>query len=180
MIEENEDEENIETKEDNKTSKIKQYLTKKNIIIFSIATSIIIIMIICYFIFSSGNKNNIIDNTDLHNQEHNNSNKQATKQEIIYYNLPDFLVNLNAIGNQASFLKFAASLEMSNLDVPKLEAKMPLIKDTFQVYLRELRNEDLQGSAGIFRLRQELLMRINKIMYPIKIHDILFREILVQ
>ena len=57
---------------------------------------------------------------------------------------------------------------------------MPRIMDNFQVYLRELRIEDLKGSAGMYRLREELLTRVNAAAAPAKIQDVLFKEILVQ
>ena len=52
--------------------------------------------------------------------------------------------------------------------------------DNFQVYLRELRVEDLRGSAGVQRLREELLMRVNAAVHPIEVRDVLFKEMLVQ
>ena len=54
------------------------------------------------------------------------------------------------------------------------------IVDSFQVYLRELRVADLKGSAGIYRLREDLLRRVNEAAQPVKINDVLFKEILVQ
>ena len=45
---------------------------------------------------------------------------------------------------------------------------------------RELRKEDLNGSQGVFRLKEELLMRINSSAAPIKVNDVLFKEMLVQ
>lgn len=99
----------------------------------------------------------------------------------IYYDMEEFIVNLNVGGNTPSFLKMTISLELpSESEIPTIEAKMPRIRDSFQVYLRELRQQDLQGSAGMYRLREELLLRINKIVYPAKVNDILFKEILVQ
>ena len=64
--------------------------------------------------------------------------------------------------------------------VPRLQAVMPRIVDNFQVYLRELRVEDLRGSGGIYRLREELLARVNAAAAPIKVVDVLFKEMLVQ
>ena len=99
----------------------------------------------------------------------------------VYYDLEEFIVNLNVGGKRPSFLKMTVSLELAGeLQIPEVEAKLPRIRDSFQVYLRELRADDLQGSAGIYRLREELLLRINKVIYPVKVHDILFKEILVQ
>ncbi|MFQ5467950.1 MAG: flagellar basal body-associated FliL family protein, partial [Kiloniellaceae bacterium] len=48
------------------------------------------------------------------------------------------------------------------------------------VYLRELRIQDLQGSAGLQRLREELLLRVATAAYPAQVRDVLFREMLIQ
>lgn len=98
-----------------------------------------------------------------------------------YYDLPDLIVNLSDAGNKQRFLKLSISLEISKKeDEVKLNTVMPRITDQFQTYLRELRVEDLRGSAGIYRLRQELLARVKVAAAPVKINDVLFREILVQ
>jgi flagellar protein FliL len=101
----------------------------------------------------------------------------------VFYDMPEILVNLNSQGQQRkqNFLKIRVSFELqSPLDVPKVEAVMPRIVDNFQVYLRELRVDDLQGSAGMLRLREELLTRVNAAIKPAKVNDVLFKEILVQ
>ena len=64
--------------------------------------------------------------------------------------------------------------------MPRLAAVMPRIIDNFQVYLRELRVEDLRGSGGIYRLREELLARVNAASAPVRVKDVLFKEMLVQ
>ena len=61
-----------------------------------------------------------------------------------------------------------------------MEKLLPRIIDRFQVYLRELRAEDISGSAGVYRLKEELLGRVNKAIEPAKVSDVLFREMLVQ
>jgi flagellar FliL protein len=105
---------------------------------------------------------------------------QAVAQSV-FYDLPDMLVNLNSPGRRQSYLKIRVSLELGNaLDQPKIEAMMPRIVDNFQVYLRELRVEDLQGAAGVYRLREELLTRVNAAVKPTKVNDVLFKEMLVQ
>ncbi len=99
----------------------------------------------------------------------------------VFYDLPEMLVNLNSAGRKQSFLKIRVSLELQNaLDVSRVEAVMPRVSDSFQVYLRELRVEDLQGSAGMLRLREELLSRVNAVVSPAKVNDVLFKEMLVQ
>jgi len=73
------------------------------------------------------------------------------------------------------------SLELTDgRDISRIESVMPRIMDNFQVYLRELRIEDLKGSAGMYRLREELLTRVNAAIAPAKVQDVLFREMLVQ
>jgi flagellar FliL protein len=99
----------------------------------------------------------------------------------VFMNLPEMIVNLNSGGRRANFLKINIALEVANAaDVPRIEAVMPRIVDNFQIYLRELRVEDLRGSAGMFRLREELLARVNTAAQPARINDVLFREMLVQ
>lgn len=99
----------------------------------------------------------------------------------VFYNLPEMLVNLNTAGRRTSFLKISVSLELENpMDIPRIEAVMPRIVDNFQIYLRELRVEDLRGSAGLYRLREELLARVNNAAQPARVNDVLFKEMLVQ
>ena len=61
-----------------------------------------------------------------------------------------------------------------------LQRILARIVDNFQVYLRELRPEELSGTKGVVRLKEELLVRVNGAVDPIKVYDILFKEILVQ
>lgn len=101
---------------------------------------------------------------------------------LVFFDLPDFLVNLNSGGaKKASFLKLSVSLELEKQeDTARLQAVMPRIVDNFQIYLRELRVDDLRGSGGIYRLREELLARVNAAVAPVKVSDVLFKEMLVQ
>jgi flagellar FliL protein len=57
---------------------------------------------------------------------------------------------------------------------------MPRIMDAFQTYLRELRPSDLEGSAGLYRLKEELTRRVNASIAPARINAVLFKEIVVQ
>lgn len=105
----------------------------------------------------------------------------AHGEPAVYYDLPEMLVNLNSSGRKTNFLKLIVSLELeSDDDIAQLERVLPRIVDNFQVYLRELRIEDLRGSAGVYRLREELLARVNGAGNSIRVHDVLFKEMLVQ
>ncbi len=99
----------------------------------------------------------------------------------IYYDLPELLVNLNSGGTRNVFLRLKVSLEIEDADaIERLDLVLPRIIDNFQVYLRELRLDDLNGSAGLFRLKEELLVRVNVAATPVRINDVLFREMIVQ
>ncbi len=99
----------------------------------------------------------------------------------VYYKIPDMLVNLNSSGRKTGYLKISVSVEVgSEEDALRLETVLPRIVDSFQVYLRELRVEDLSGSAGLQRLREELLTRVSNAAAPTVVRDILFREMLIQ
>ena len=106
----------------------------------------------------------------------------VTAPEGFIFNLPSMTVNLNddgAAGDQ--FLKLTVALEVANEGVMKdIQPRMAKVVDAFQVYLRELRKSDLEGSAGIYRLKEELRRRINVAIFPAQIEGILFKEILVQ
>ena len=107
--------------------------------------------------------------------------EKVDKENAVFFPLEELIVNLNAGGRKSTFLKIRISLELTDGgDISRIESVMPRIMDNFQVYLRELRIEDLKGSAGMYRLREELLTRVNAAAAPAKIQDVLFKEILVQ
>ncbi|MDR3514848.1 MAG: flagellar basal body-associated FliL family protein [Azospirillaceae bacterium] len=120
--------------------------------------------------------------TDEASKKEEKKAEDATKAApAVFFDLPDMLVNLNVTGRRPSFLKMQISLELARQeDVPAVQQVLPRIIDNFQVYLRELRLDDLKGSAGMYRLREELLMRVNGAVEPVKVKDVLFREMLVQ
>ena len=98
-----------------------------------------------------------------------------------FYDLPVMTVNLDTGERRQSFLSLSISLELDSFaDTNAIQQVMPRIIDNFQIYLRELRLEDLRGSAGLYRLREELLRRVNHAVQPGHVRDVLFREMLVQ
>ena len=106
---------------------------------------------------------------------------EESKSKPVYYSLGDMIVNLSGEGKHPHYLKVKISLELADeKDLPLIETIKPRVVDNFQVYLRELRMEDLRGSAGIYRLREELLMRVTEATQPIRVRDVLFQEMLVQ
>lgn len=97
------------------------------------------------------------------------------------FNLPTMTVNLNATGGNASFMKLTIALEVADQSVmTEIQPQLAKVIDAFQVYMRELRLSDLEGSAGIYRLKEELLRRVNLAVFPQHVDAVLFKEILVQ
>ncbi|MGV8833059.1 MAG: flagellar basal body-associated FliL family protein [Devosia sp.] len=97
------------------------------------------------------------------------------------FNLPPMVINLNDEGDGAAFMKLTVALEVANEEMMvEIQPRMAKVIDAFQVYLRELRRSDLEGSAGIYRLKEELLRRVNVAIYPSRVESVLFKEILVQ
>ena len=102
------------------------------------------------------------------------------KAEPVFYDMPDFLVNLSGPPPQ-HYLKMRVALQVKDKEsVPQLELQMPRVMDGFQTFLRELRPEDLEGSRGMLYLKEELLRRLNLATQEPIVSDVLFKEIIVQ
>jgi flagellar protein FliL len=100
---------------------------------------------------------------------------------VVFVDLPDMLVNLNAGGRRLRYLKIAAALEVRGEDQADLVKQfVPRIQDSFQLYLRSIRPEELEGAEGVYRVKEELLARVNDAVHPAKVRDVLIRELLVQ
>ncbi|EAV45328.1 flagellar basal body-associated protein FliL [Roseibium aggregatum IAM 12614] len=105
---------------------------------------------------------------------------QEVQKPVVFYDLPEMTVNLATEG-RTTYLKVRIALEVENRAmIDQIQPYLPRILDAFQIYLRELRPADLEGSAGLFRLKEELLRRINLSVYPARVEGVLFKEILVQ
>lgn len=98
----------------------------------------------------------------------------------ILVDMPEILTNLNVTGRRATFIRLRAKLEVSEADAAAVNAAMPRLMDLFQTYLREMRPEELRGSQGTYRLREELRNRATLAIGTGKVTDVLFVEMIVQ
>jgi len=100
----------------------------------------------------------------------------------VFIDVPEMLVNLvGQPGERVQYLKAKIVLEVKEEKlVEAIKPTMPRVTDIFQTYLRELRPADLNGSAGLFRLREELTRRVNTTISPNQVNAVLFKEIVVQ
>jgi flagellar protein FliL len=101
---------------------------------------------------------------------------------VVFLDMPDVLVNLSGTaGDHTQYLKVKVTLELPDHAMEaQIAPVMPRLMDTFQTYLRELRPTDLDGSAGLYRLKEELTRRVNAAIAPSKVNAVLFKEIVVQ
>ena len=100
---------------------------------------------------------------------------------VTFYTLPDMVVNIQSADGRPTFLKLKLTLEMHDAELAAhLQEESPRMQDMFQGFLRELRPEDLAGSAGSYQLRTEILRRVNLVAAPGKVDAVLIEEMLVQ
>jgi flagellar FliL protein len=131
-----------------------------------------------YFFLSSGTAEADAEHATEATDGHGGTVEAA---HTFIFNLPPMLVNLNNEADGEAFMKLTVALEVANEEMMiEIQPRMAKVVDAFQVYLRELRKSDLEGSAGVYRLKEELLRRVNVAIYPSRVESVLFKEILVQ
>ena len=101
---------------------------------------------------------------------------------VAFFELPDVTVNLASTASERTqYLRLKIVLELADATmVPLVQPLLPRVVDAFQTYLRELRSSDLEGSAGLYRLRDELTRRVNVAVAPTRVNAVLFKEIVIQ
>jgi flagellar FliL protein len=105
------------------------------------------------------------------------------KMGVTFLDVRDLIVNLTPEPGQSKggYLKLKVALELKNgLVEEQVKPLLPRVEDTFQTYMRELRPSDIAGSAGLYRLREELLRRVNVAIHPAKAEAVLFKDVVVQ
>jgi flagellar FliL protein len=173
------------------------FLFSRKILMIAAPVLLLVVGGAVYFLLFAGGEDpakegsEVAEGADGHGDGHSGDHGEGAKKDAsadahhpVFFDVPDILVNVSSQGGKPVFLKLAVSLEVegaSKEEVAKtLEPIMPRIIDQLQTYLRELRIEDLSGSAALFRLKEELLRRINVSAEPVKVKGVLFREMIVQ
>jgi flagellar FliL protein len=112
---------------------------------------------------------------------HGASAKPEAPADPMFMDLPDIVANLSTGPRRPTFVKLKAKLELARPeDRVALTAALPRVLDLFQGYLREMRPEELRGTAGTYRLREELMARTNLAAPPARVVAVLFTEMIVQ
>lgn len=114
-------------------------------------------------------------------EKHPDGKEETQAETPTYVDVPELVANLNTSPKKPGYVKMTIRIEVPNsADADKVKTAMPRIQDVVQTYLREMRPEELRGSAGVYRLREELLVRANAAVAPARISDILFTQMLIQ
>src|SRR5262249_16421384 len=102
-------------------------------------------------------------------------------ENVVFVTLPEMLVNIAAPDGPPAYLKLKLTIEGPNDEAAtSLTTQIPRVSDEFNSFLRELRTDDLAGSAGAYRLRLELLRRVNLAIAPAQANAVLIEEMMVQ
>ena len=117
-----------------------------------------------------------------HGEEGHAHAEAPPPKPVSYVEVPDLLVNLIGLpGERVQYLKVKIVLEVKEeKQVEAIKPNLPRVTDIFQTYMRELRPSDLNGSAGLFRLKEELTRRVNAAVSPIQVAAVLFKEVVIQ
>ena len=150
----------------------------KKLILIAGGAALVILLALgagAYFLFFSGpssaDKPKMADNVAL----------PLVPPQIVFYDMPAIVVNIQSADSTPAYLKLSVALELAAPEEKAgIQALMPRIVDQFQSYLRELRIDDLHGSAGVLRVKEELLRRINAAAAPYPVRDVLLKEMIVQ
>lgn len=112
---------------------------------------------------------------------HGASPSELPPEHAAFFDVPDIVVNIQSSDSTPAYLKLAVSLELDSPEArAAIEPVMPRVVDQFQTYLRELRVDDVRGSMGVMRLKEELLRRVNLAAAPTPVRDVLLKEMIVQ
>lgn len=98
-----------------------------------------------------------------------------------YIEAPTLTVNLRSGDGQARFLKLRFILVAADTGkVDSIKERLPVVLDALQPFLRELRPEDLAGSAAVFRIKEEMLSRTTQALGTGAVRDVLIQDLVQQ
>lgn len=165
-----EQKEAVQEQQDKQENQEEQPKKKSNLLIIVILVLVVVLGVVGGFlILNSGEK----------------EPEEEIKEEVIvptvFFEVPEIVVSLSGNTSNIRYLKLVISFELAaEIDKASIEALMPKIIDEYQIYLRQLRLEDLRGSVGTYRLKESLLLRVNQVAQPVQVKNVLIKEMLIQ
>lgn len=101
--------------------------------------------------------------------------------EPAYVEVPAMVVNLRSVEGRTSYLKARVTIEAADAETAdQIKQRLPAIVDSFQGLLHGIRPEDIAGSTGLYRLKEEMMVRATRAAAPHPVTDILVQELVLQ
>lgn len=98
-----------------------------------------------------------------------------------YIEVPTVIVNLRGSDGQARFLKLRFIIVAADSGrVNDIKDRLPVLLDALQPFLRELRPDDLNGSAAVFRIKEEMMARATQALGAGGVRDMLIQDLVQQ
>jgi len=150
--------------------------------ILMLGVPVILIVVAAFGVYMSGMADSFFSFSSSSSSKMEEEDDETPKNDLLFYEVPEMLINLSVRpGQKPIYFKIKVVLELASPeDSPKVEKMLPRVIDSLQFYLREMRLEELQGSMGTYRLKEELMGRMNKVLAPVRVNDVLLKDILIQ
>lgn len=105
----------------------------------------------------------------------------ADVSEKSLIDVPPMVVNLRSSDGRVQMLKLHFMLVAAGPGrVDAIRGKLPIYLDALQPFLRELRPEDLNGSAAVYRVKEEMLSRSIDAFGDGAVRDVLIQDLIQQ
>ncbi|PHS25358.1 MAG: flagellar basal body protein FliL [Robiginitomaculum sp.] len=158
---------------------------KKKLLFIGLPVVLVLLLgTVAALMFLGGDKKNVAEHDGTETAQNNEGHGEAKESEHtadpVFYELPAIYANIVDDDGENSVLKLIVLLEVDDEEtIKKIEPLLPRIVDRYQGFLRELRMEDVKGSAGYYRLKLELLRRVNQAVAPVQVNDLTIDTLLV-
>lgn len=131
-----------------------------------------------YVMLSGGKEKPAAEAAESH--EAGGAGEGEGEAEETFVDVPPLTVNLRTADGVQRYLKIHLMLVPGKVPGEAITKKLPLLLDSYQPFLRELRPEDLSGAAATFRIKEELLVRANATVGAGAVRDVLIQDLLQQ
>jgi flagellar protein FliL len=176
--------------EDDNEAPVKKKVSGKKLILF-VVLPILLLGGAAGAVFALGLLDPLLGGGEQHATEETATEEQAAATDEhgeavidppgVFYPMDELTVSLSGTGTRKNFLVLQVELELeAQTDVARVEQMKPKIISEFNAFLRELRTEELNGSAGAYLIREELYRRVSQVVAPTPVKDLLLVKMLVQ
>ncbi len=149
---------------------------KKKLILILLLVTLLLVLLIGGGLFMSG----LLDPL-LGIEEGEEGTENVITKGQFYYKFEDMTVNLVSGDKKSRFFKLSLTVAVTQeADISVMESLSPRVTDNVTQYLRELRPEELAGSANFNRMHEGVLLRVRTAVAPILVTDALITMALVQ